>query len=78
MLDLYAAEQRAKVLSDAIATQQELLGLRLLTLHNLRFLLDLTASARSALCAGRLADFNREALGRLAGEAEEALCHPDS
>jgi len=57
-----------------LVNQQELLGLRLLTLHNLRFLLDLTASARSALCAGRLADFKREALGRLAGEAEEAAC----
>jgi tRNA-guanine family transglycosylase len=51
-----------------------LLGLRLLSLHNLRFLLDLTAAARAALCEGRLADFKHEALGRLAGEAEEAAC----
>ena len=57
-----------------LVNQQELLGLRLLSLHNLRFLLDLTASARSALLAGRLADFKREALGRLAGNAEEAAC----
>jgi queuine tRNA-ribosyltransferase len=57
-----------------LVNQQELLGLRLLSLHNLRFLLDLTASARSALCDGRLADFKREALGRLAGEPQEAAC----
>ena len=40
-----------------LVNQQELLGLRLLSLHNLRFLLDLTAGARSAIEAGRLADF---------------------
>jgi queuine tRNA-ribosyltransferase len=57
-----------------LVNQQELLGLRLLSLHNLRFLLDLTAAARAALCEGRLADFKHEALGRLAGEAEEAAC----
>jgi queuine tRNA-ribosyltransferase len=37
--------------------QQELLGLRLLSLHNLRFLLDLTAGARAAIEGGRLAHF---------------------
>jgi queuine tRNA-ribosyltransferase len=40
-----------------LVNQQELLGLRLLSLHNLRFLLDLTADARAAIEAGRLADF---------------------
>jgi tRNA-guanine family transglycosylase len=34
--------------------------LRLLSLHNLRFLLDLTAGARAAIEAGRLADFTSE------------------
>ncbi|HEX3454668.1 MAG TPA: tRNA guanosine(34) transglycosylase Tgt [Gaiellaceae bacterium] len=49
-----------------LVTQQEILGLRLLTLHNLRFLLRLTDSARAAIEAGRLADFKREAEERLA------------
>jgi queuine tRNA-ribosyltransferase len=43
-----------------LVNQQELLALRLLSLHNLRFLLDLTAGARAAIEAGRLADFTSE------------------
>jgi queuine tRNA-ribosyltransferase len=57
-----------------LVTQQEILGLRLLTLHNLRFLLRLTASAREAIAAGRLADFRREAEERLAPAREESPC----
>jgi len=59
-----------------LVNQEELLGLRLLSLHNLRFLLDLTAGARAAIEAGRLADFKREALARLAPEAEEVVWSP--
>jgi queuine tRNA-ribosyltransferase len=55
-----------------LVNQGELLGLRLLSLHNLRFLLDLTAGARAAIAAGRLADFKAEKLARLAGGSEEA------
>jgi queuine tRNA-ribosyltransferase len=57
-----------------LVNQQELLGLRLLSLHNLRFVFDLVAAARSAIEAGRLADFRREALSRLAGDPEEVVC----
>jgi queuine tRNA-ribosyltransferase len=57
-----------------LVTQQEILGLRLLTLHNLRFLATLTAGARAAIEAGRLADFVREARSRLAATPEETLC----
>jgi queuine tRNA-ribosyltransferase len=53
-----------------LVTQQEILGLRLLTLHNLRFLLRLTAAARRAIEDGRLADFKREAVERLAARGE--------
>jgi queuine tRNA-ribosyltransferase len=53
-----------------LVNQQELLGLRLLSLHNLRYLLDLTAGARAAIQAGRLADFTADAL---AGAAREPL-----
>jgi len=49
-----------------LVNQQELLGLRLLSLHNLRFLLDLTAGAREAIERGAFASFKAEALARLA------------
>jgi len=58
-----------------LVNQQELLGLRLLSLHNLRFLLDLTAGARQAIERGRLRSYKADALARLAetAVAEEAL-----
>jgi queuine tRNA-ribosyltransferase len=40
-----------------LVNQQELLGLRLLSLHNLTYLLDLTIGARAAIEAGGLAHF---------------------
>jgi queuine tRNA-ribosyltransferase len=49
-----------------LVNQEELLGLRLLTLHNLRFVLALTARAREAIEDGELASFKRRALDRLA------------
>jgi queuine tRNA-ribosyltransferase len=49
-----------------LVNQQELLGHRLLSLHNLRFVLDLTANARAAIEQGRLTAYKAEALGRLA------------
>jgi queuine tRNA-ribosyltransferase len=59
-----------------LVNQEELLGLRLLSLHNLRFLLDLTAAARAAIEAGRLADFKQQALARLTPDAEEIAWLP--
>jgi queuine tRNA-ribosyltransferase len=50
-----------------LVNQQELLGLRLLTLHNLRFLLELVAGARTAIQAGRFASYSSDALARLGG-----------
>jgi queuine tRNA-ribosyltransferase len=52
-----------------LVNQQELLGLRLLTVHNLRFLLRLTAGARAAIEDGKLATFKAETLDRLTLEA---------
>jgi queuine tRNA-ribosyltransferase len=49
-----------------LINQQELLGLRLLSLHNLRFLLELTANARAAIEQGGFTAFKAEALDRLA------------
>jgi queuine tRNA-ribosyltransferase len=48
-----------------LINQQELLGHRLLSLHNLRFLLDLTAGARAAIERGEFATYKRDALARL-------------
>jgi queuine tRNA-ribosyltransferase len=48
--------------------QQELLGLRLLSLHNLRYLLDLTAGARSAIETGTLAHFIAEMQSTMTSE----------
>ncbi len=48
-----------------LVNQNELLGLRLLSLHNLRFLLNLTSDARAAIERGTFATFKRQALERL-------------
>jgi queuine tRNA-ribosyltransferase len=48
-----------------LINQEELLGLRLLTQHNLHFVLDVTAKARRAIEDGELASFKRRARERL-------------
>jgi queuine tRNA-ribosyltransferase len=50
-----------------LVNQDELLGLRLLSLHNLHFLLELTAGARAAIERGELRRYTEERLARLAG-----------
>jgi queuine tRNA-ribosyltransferase len=52
-----------------LINQQELFGLRLLSLHNLRFVLELTANARTAIEEGRLPAYKADALDRLAAAA---------
>jgi queuine tRNA-ribosyltransferase len=54
-----------------LVNQEELLGLRLLSLHNLQFLLELTAGARAAIERGELEGFTAAALARLAGGPQE-------
>jgi queuine tRNA-ribosyltransferase len=49
-----------------LVNQEEILGLRLLSLHNLRFLLDLVAAAREAIERGAFAEWSADALARLA------------
>jgi queuine tRNA-ribosyltransferase len=49
-----------------LINQNELLGLRLLSLHNLRFLLELTADARAAIERGEFQGYKARALDRLA------------
>ena len=53
-----------------LVNQQELLGLRLLSQHNLRYLLDLTAGARAAIEAGQLSHFAQERLAHFAQEMD--------
>ncbi|NUR75217.1 MAG: tRNA guanosine(34) transglycosylase Tgt [Thermoleophilia bacterium] len=47
-----------------LVNQNELLGLRLLSLHNLRFVIELTQGAREAIERGRFADYKRQRLER--------------
>jgi queuine tRNA-ribosyltransferase len=54
-----------------LVNQQELLGLRLLSLHNLWFVLTLTVGARSAIERGDFETYRAGALARLAGGPEE-------
>jgi queuine tRNA-ribosyltransferase len=49
-----------------LVTQNELLGLRLLSAHNLRFLLELTRGAREAILRGSFEGYKRDCLERLA------------
>ena len=56
-----------------LVNQEEILGLRLLSLHNLRFVLRLTAEARAAIERGEFQAFRRTALERLARNPEEVL-----
>ncbi len=48
-----------------LVNQNELLGLRLLSLHNLRFVIELTRGARAAIVAGGFASYKRNWLERL-------------
>ena len=53
-----------------LVNQQELLGLHLLSLHNLRFLIGLVGGAREAIEQGEFARYKRDALARLASAAD--------
>ena len=70
-----ACERFSRAALRHFVTQREMLGLRLVSLHNLRFVLDLTARARAAIERGTFAAFRAEALARLAGPPEEEPCN---
>jgi len=67
-----ACERFSRAYLRHLVTQDEILGLRLLSLHNLRFVLDLTARARVAIEQQAFSSFRERALARLAGAPEEA------
>jgi queuine tRNA-ribosyltransferase len=73
--DCPACERFSRAYIRHLVTQREILGLRLLSLHNLRFVLDLTARARAAIERGTFSSFRDEALARLAGPPEEEPCN---
>jgi queuine tRNA-ribosyltransferase len=66
-----ACERFSRAYVRHLVTQEEILGLRLLSLHNLRFVLDLTAQARAAIERGAFPAFRQRALARLAAAPEE-------
>ena len=55
--DCYACRTFTRSYLRHLVTQKEILGAQLLSLHNLRVLIRLTSDARSAICAGRFAEF---------------------
>ena len=59
-----------------LVNQQELLGLRLLTLHNLWFTLRLTAGARDAITRGVFDAYRADALASLTAGDEEETWQP--
>ena len=60
-----------------LINQEEILGLRLLSLHNLWLVHRLTAGARDAIQRGAFDEYRTEALSRLAGGPQEDSCHQD-
>jgi queuine tRNA-ribosyltransferase len=64
-----ACERFSRAYLRHLVTQQELLGLLLLSEHNVRFLLDLVAGARAAIETGELGAFKAAALERLGSAA---------
>jgi queuine tRNA-ribosyltransferase len=73
--DCPACERFSRAYIRHLVTQREILGLRLLSLHNLRFVLDLTARARAAIERGAFSSFRDETLARLAAPLEEEPCN---
>src|SRR5256885_9011108 len=68
-----ACERFTRAYVRHLVTQDEILGLRLLSLHNLWFVLDLTARARAAIERGAFSTLREEVLARLARGPEEDL-----
>jgi queuine tRNA-ribosyltransferase len=66
-----ACERFSRAYIRHLVTQDEILGLRLLSLHNLRFVLDLTARAREAIERGTFSAFRQDALARLSHAPQE-------
>ena len=66
-----ACERFSRAFVRHLVNQQEILGLRLLTLHNLWFVLRLTEGARAAILRGEFERYRADTLEKLAGTSEE-------
>jgi queuine tRNA-ribosyltransferase len=66
-----ACERFSRAYLRHLVNQNELLGLRLLSLHNLSFLLELTAGARRAIQEARFSSYKEEAVARMTRSPEE-------
>jgi queuine tRNA-ribosyltransferase len=64
--DCLACRRFSRAYLRHLVNQQELLGLRLLSLHNLRFLIGLVGEAREAIERNEFARYKHDALARLA------------
>ena len=69
--DCPACDRFSRAFIRHLVNQQELLGHRLLSMHNLRFVLRLTAGARAAIEQGAFSDFKTRTVAQLAGGPEE-------
>jgi queuine tRNA-ribosyltransferase len=67
-----ACERFSRAFVRHLLNQQEILGLRLLTLHNLWFVLRLTEGARAAIQRGEFERYRADTLEELAGTPEES------
>ena len=67
-----ACKQFSRAYIRHLVTQQEVLGLRLLTVHNLFFLLNLTREARDAIRSGTFAAFRTRPFLRLASDSRDS------
>jgi queuine tRNA-ribosyltransferase len=61
--DCYACANFSRAYLRHLVKAEEILGLRLITLHNLHFYLGLMAKVRAELEAGTFADFRRKFVG---------------
>lgn len=63
--DCYACQHFSRAYLRHLVKADEILGVRLITIHNLHFYLRLARSARTAILEGRFESYRRETVGRL-------------
>lgn len=68
--DCYACKNYTKAYIRHLIKTNEILGARLLTIHNLRFLLNLMKNVRQAIMEDRLMDFRNEFFAKYYGESK--------
>ncbi|HEY7362958.1 MAG TPA: tRNA guanosine(34) transglycosylase Tgt [Methylomirabilota bacterium] len=75
--DCYTCRRFSRAYLRHLFVSAELLAYRLLTLHNLRFFLDLMAGARTAIAAGAFAPFRARFLSRTLVSSEGVCREPE-